>query len=80
MFITFVIIEHLSSYENCTIVDDYNEECGYVMHVNCIEDTLYKLKTLIPVLKMFVNLTLMVSSVLIVTMINVINGNMLTQA
>ena len=45
----------------------------YAIHVNCKEDMQYKLKIVIPVLKIFVNLTLEASYAPIVTTINVIN-------
>ena len=50
----------------------------YAIHVNCIEDTQCNLKTLIPVLKKFVTLTIKVSFVSIVTTINTFNGKILT--
>ena len=43
------------------------------IHINCIEDMQWKLKTVIPVLKMFETLTLEVFYLPIVTMINLIN-------
>ena len=47
------------------------------IHVNCIEDIQWKLKTVIPVLKTFVTLTVKFSFVLIVTIVNVINKKLL---
>ena len=46
----------------------------YAIHVNCIKNMQWKLKTEIHVLNLFVNLTIDVYSVPIVTMKNVING------
>jgi hypothetical protein len=46
----------------------------YATHVNCIEDMLYKLKIVIPVMKRCVTLILEGIYVLVATMINVING------
>ena len=51
----------------------------YEIHVNCIEDTQCKLNTVVPVLKRPLVLTLEVSYPT-VTMINMINGKMLTLA
>jgi len=45
--------------------------------VNCIEGMLDKLKTVLPVLKRFVNLKLKASHATIVTMVNLINGKIL---
>ena len=50
----------------------------YTIHVNCIEGIQCELKNVIPILKMFVTLTLMVSTVPIVTQINVINEKIIT--
>jgi len=47
---------------------------NYAIRVNFIEDMQVKFKTLIPVLKRFVTLTLEDYYVLIVTFINVISG------
>jgi len=67
-----------SSCENCTIADDYDESVDNVISANCKEDMQCELKTAIPILKMFVTLTLEVSYAPIVTMINVINGKIFT--
>ena len=53
---------------------------GYTIHLNCIEDTRCKLKTVILVLLQFVIPRLEVSSVPIATTINVINGKILILA
>jgi hypothetical protein len=50
----------------------------YATHVNCIEDMLYKLKVVIPVLKRCVTLILEVTYAPIVIMINVISGRIHT--
>ena len=50
----------------------------YPIRVNCTEGTRFKLKTVVPVLKIFVTLTLDVSYARIVTMTNVIKGKTLT--
>jgi hypothetical protein len=53
---------------------------NYAIHVNCREDMQCKLRTVIHVLKRFVTLIIEDSYAPIVTMINVINGKMLTLA
>jgi hypothetical protein len=50
----------------------------YAIHVNCIEDMQCKLKTVIPVLMIFVTITLEVYYDPIVDMINVITGKNFT--
>ena len=47
----------------------------YAIHLNLLEDMQYKLNTIIPVLKRFMTLTLEDTYVPIVTMIDLISGN-----
>jgi len=56
------------------------KSADYVIHLNCIEDILYKSKIVNPLLSRLMTVTLEVSYVPIVTMINVINRKTLTLA
>ena len=67
-----------SSCEISTIVDCMRKSVDYAIQINCKEAIQHKLKIVVSVLKIFVTLTLEVSSVPIVTMIIVINGKILT--
>jgi hypothetical protein len=53
------------------------ENVNYAIHVNCIEDMQYKLKTVILVLKRFMTLILEDIYAPVVIMINVISGRIL---
>ena len=68
-----------SSCKNCTIIDDYNKNCR--LSNPCILHRGYAVQNkVIPVLKMFLTLTIDISSAPIVTMINVINRKLLILA
>jgi hypothetical protein len=53
------------------------KSANYAIHVNCIEAMLYKVKTVVPVLKRFVTLTLEDTYAPIANMTNVISGRIL---